>query len=74
MALDERLPASIAAQEAAEPIYDEMPGWAGSTRGARSYAELPAEAVKYVRLIEELRTRDADMDGDVRSLLRQLES
>jgi len=49
-----RLPASIAAQEAAEPIYDEMPGWAGSTRGARSYAELPAEAVKYVRRIEEL--------------------
>ena len=49
-----RLPASIAAQEAAEPMYDEMPGWAGSTRGARSYAELPAEAVKYVRRIEEL--------------------
>ena len=49
-----RLPASIAAQEAAEPIYDEMPGWAGSTRGARSYAELPAEAVKYIRRIEEL--------------------
>jgi adenylosuccinate synthase len=49
-----RLPASIAAQEAAEPIFDEMPGWAGSTRGARSYAELPAEAVKYIRRIEEL--------------------
>ena len=49
-----RLPASIAAQDAAEPIYDEMPGWAGSTRGARSYAELPAEAVKYIRRIEEL--------------------
>jgi adenylosuccinate synthase len=49
-----RLPASIAAQEAAEPIYDEMPGWPGSTRGARSYAELPAEAVKYIRRIEEL--------------------
>jgi adenylosuccinate synthase len=49
-----RLPASIAAQEAAEPIYDEIPGWPGSTRGARSYAELPAEAVKYIRRIEEL--------------------
>jgi adenylosuccinate synthase len=31
-----------------------MPGWPGSTRGARSYAELPAEAVKYIRRIEEL--------------------
>jgi adenylosuccinate synthase len=42
------------AQAAAEPVYETMPGWAGSTRGARSYAELPAEAVKYVRRIEEL--------------------
>ena len=31
-----------------------MPGWSGSTRGARSWADLPAEAVKYVRRIEEL--------------------
>jgi adenylosuccinate synthase len=49
-----RLPAAMAAQAAAEPVYEEMPGWAGSTRGARSYAELPAEAVKYIRRIEEL--------------------
>ena len=49
-----RLPAAMRAQAAAEPIYETMPGWAGSTRGARSYAELPAEAVKYVRRIEEL--------------------
>ena len=49
-----RLPASIAAQERAEPVWDVMPGWSGSTKGARSYAELPAEAVKYVRRIEEL--------------------
>ncbi len=49
-----RLPASIAAQAAAEPVYEEIPGWPGSTRGARSYAELPAEAVKYIRRIEEL--------------------
>jgi adenylosuccinate synthase len=52
--LHRRLPASIAAQEAAEPVYEDMPGWSGSTKGARSYAELPAEAVKYVRRIEEL--------------------
>jgi adenylosuccinate synthase len=49
-----RLPASIAAQEKVEPVWEEMPGWSGSTKGARSYAELPAEAVKYVRRIEEL--------------------
>jgi adenylosuccinate synthase len=49
-----RLPAGMRAQAAAEPIFEVMQGWAGSTRGARSYAELPAEAVKYVRRIEEL--------------------
>ena len=49
-----RLPASVAAQAAAQPIYEDIPGWSGSTKGARSYAELPAEAVKYVRRIEEL--------------------
>ncbi len=49
-----RLPASIAAQERAEPVWEVMAGWSGSTAGARSYAELPAEAVKYVRRIEEL--------------------
>jgi adenylosuccinate synthase len=42
------------AQAAAEPVYEVMEGWSGSTFGARSYAELPAQAVKYVRRIEEL--------------------
>ena len=49
-----RLPAAPAAQAAAEPVYDEMEGWSGSTRGARTYADLPAAAVKYIRRIEEL--------------------
>ncbi|MGH7078584.1 MAG: adenylosuccinate synthetase, partial [Acetobacteraceae bacterium] len=35
-------------------IYETMEGWQGSTYGARSWAELPAPAVKYVRRIEEL--------------------
>jgi adenylosuccinate synthase len=48
------LPAAPGAQAAAEPEYEVMEGWAGSTRGARSWAELPAQAVKYVRRIEEL--------------------
>ena len=48
------LPPGVAAQAKAEPIYETIEGWAGSTRGARSYAELPAQAIKYVRRIEEL--------------------
>ncbi len=48
------LPAAPGAQAAAEPEYETMKGWSGSTRGARSWAELPAQAVKYVRRIEEL--------------------
>jgi adenylosuccinate synthase len=47
-------PASLAAQEAVEPIYETIPGWRESTRGARSWAELPAAAVKYIRRVEEL--------------------
>ncbi len=34
--------------------YEELPGWSGSTQGARSWADLPATAVKYIRRIEEL--------------------
>ena len=47
-----RLPAAFRAQAAAEPIYETIQGWSDSTKGARSYAELPAEAVKYIRRIE----------------------
>jgi adenylosuccinate synthase len=48
------LPAGPRAQAAAVPVYETMEGWSGSTRGARSWADLPAQAVKYVRRIEEL--------------------
>jgi adenylosuccinate synthase len=48
------LPAGEAAQARVEPVYEEIEGWGVSTRGARSWAELPAAAVKYVRLVEEL--------------------
>jgi adenylosuccinate synthase len=48
------LPAGVAAQAAAEPVYEAMEGWSGSTRGARSWADLPAQAIKYVKRIEEL--------------------
>jgi adenylosuccinate synthase len=48
------LPASEAAQKRLEPVYEIIPGWPGTTAGARSWAELPAEAIKYVRRIEEL--------------------
>ncbi len=50
----EHLPASESAQKRVEPVYEIIPGWSGSTAGARSWADLPAEAVKYVRRIEEL--------------------
>ncbi|MFO0995448.1 MAG: adenylosuccinate synthase [Alphaproteobacteria bacterium] len=48
------LPAGRAAQAAVEPVYERFQGWSESTRGARSWAELPATAVKYIRRIEEL--------------------
>jgi adenylosuccinate synthase len=48
------LPAARGAHAAAEPVYEVMEGWTGSTHGARSWAHLPAQAVKYVRRIEEL--------------------
>ena len=48
------LPASMRAQAAVKPIYETLEGWSQTTAGARSWAELPAQAVKYVRYIEEL--------------------
>jgi len=48
------LPADETAQARCRPVYEAMEGWSESTRGARSWADLPAQAVKYVRRIEEL--------------------
>ena len=48
------LPAAMTAQAGVEPLYEELDGWQGSTRGARSFADLPAEAVKYIKRLEEL--------------------
>ncbi|MPZ57920.1 MAG: adenylosuccinate synthase [Rhizobiales bacterium] len=48
------LPASESAQARVEPIYEEIEGWQEPTALARSWAELPAQAIKYVRRIEEL--------------------
>jgi adenylosuccinate synthase len=48
------LPAGERAQGQVEPIYETVEGWQDSTAGARSWAKLPAQAVKYVRRIEEL--------------------
>ena len=47
-------PSDAGAQAACQPIYEEMPGWSDSTCGARSWTELPANAVKYIRRVEEL--------------------
>ncbi len=48
------LPASQSAQARVEPIYETLEGWKETTAGARSWADLPAQAVKYVRHVEEL--------------------
>ncbi|MGH6761338.1 MAG: adenylosuccinate synthase [Phyllobacterium sp.] len=48
------LPASQGKQARVTPIYETVKGWKGTTAGARSWSDLPAEAVKYVRHIEEL--------------------
>jgi adenylosuccinate synthase len=48
------LPAGFKAQQAIEPVYEEIEGWGESTKGARSWKDLPGNAVKYVRRIEEL--------------------
>ena len=48
------LPAGLKDQSAIEPVYEEMEGWSESTAGATSWKDLPANAVKYVRRVEEL--------------------
>ncbi len=50
----DHLPSAADAQARVTPIYETFEGWQGSTAGARSWADLPAQAVKYVRRIEEL--------------------
>jgi adenylosuccinate synthase len=47
-------PAHAADQADVQPIYETMPGWQETTAGARSWADLPAQAIKYIRRIEEL--------------------
>jgi adenylosuccinate synthase len=48
------LPTAADAQARCRPIYEEMEGWSETTAGARSWAQLPGAAIKYVRRIEEL--------------------
>ncbi|MFT3811427.1 MAG: adenylosuccinate synthase [Micropepsaceae bacterium] len=47
-------PASPAEQARVEPVYETMEGWSGTTKGARQWKDLPGQAIKYVRRIEEL--------------------
>ena len=48
------LPAAASAQGAVEPVYETLEGWKETTRGARSWIDLPAQAIKYIRRVEEL--------------------
>jgi len=50
----DHVPANAGAQARLEPVYETVAGWSDSTRGARSWAELPANAIKYIRRLEEL--------------------
>lgn len=50
----DHFPAHAADQAAVEPIYETIEGWPQSTAGARSWAQLPARAIKYIRRVEEL--------------------
>ena len=55
------LPADAPAQASVKPVYETLPGWSESTKGARSWSQLPANAVKYVRRIEELTQTPVDI-------------
>jgi adenylosuccinate synthase len=50
----DRLPAAEEAQKNVEPIYETLEGWQETTAGGRSWADLPAQAIKYVKYLEEL--------------------
>lgn len=50
----DHIPALQSAQAKIRPVYEDIEGWNSSTRGARSWADLPANAIKYVKRIEEL--------------------
>lgn len=50
----DHFPAHAADQAQVTPVWETMPGWSETTAGARSWAELPAQAIKYIRRVEEL--------------------
>jgi adenylosuccinate synthase len=50
----DHVPAGMTAQAELEPVYESAEGWNESTRGARSWADLPATAIKYIRRLEEV--------------------
>jgi adenylosuccinate synthase len=50
----QHFPAGQSAQANAKAVYEEWDGWEESTKGARSWADLPPTAIKYIRRIEEL--------------------
>lgn len=50
----DHLPTAAAQQARVEPIYETMPGWSQTTAGARRWMDLPAEAIKYIKRVEEI--------------------
>jgi adenylosuccinate synthase len=53
-AIYDHLPPLASAQAEVEPVYETFEGWSEATRGGRSWADLPATSIKYIRRIEEL--------------------
>ena len=47
-------PSNPTLQASCKPVYEELPGWSETTYGARSWAELPVNAVAYIRRVEQL--------------------
>jgi adenylosuccinate synthase len=50
----DHLPAGMSSQARLEPIYDTLDGWSENTAGARTWADLPAKTVKYIRRVEDM--------------------
>ena len=64
-AIIDYFPSDADAQSVCKPVYEELSGWSENTYGARSWAELPANAVKYIRRIEELTGHlEVGLEGD----------
>ena len=64
-------PSNSTDQAACTPVYEEMPGWQESTYGARTWADLPVNALKYIRRVEELTRIPSDVQDTLITILSE---